>query len=54
MIKEKEQELFNRWRKERNYPTFMADGLFDEETWLKQDLKILSQLVMSNLMSVSK
>ena len=48
MMKEKERELFNRWRKERNYPTFMADGLFDEETWLKQDLKILYVLKEAN------
>lgn len=41
MIKEKEQALFEQWKNERNYPTFMSDGLFDEETWNKQDLKIL-------------
>lgn len=48
MIKEKERELFQRWRSEQGYPNFMADGLFDEETWNKQNIKILFVLKEAN------
>ena len=41
MIKEQEQALFAQWRAERGYPTFMKDGLFDEEAWSRQAVKIL-------------
>ncbi len=41
MIKEQEQALFEQWRAERGYPTFMKDGLFDEEIWNRQAVKIL-------------
>lgn len=48
MIKEKERELFQKWRSEQGYPNFMADGLFDEETWNKQNIKILFVLKEAN------
>ena len=48
MIKEKERELFKKWRSERKYSSFMADGLFDEETWIEQDIKILYVLKEAN------
>ena len=48
MIKEKERELFLQWRTDKNYPTFMYDGLFDEETWLRQSIKILYVLKEAN------
>lgn len=48
MIKEKEQVLFALWRRERNYSTFMSDGLFDEEGWIAQDVKILYVLKEAN------
>lgn len=48
MIKELEKKLFERWRNEQNYPNFMADGLFDEETWNGQHIKILFVLKEAN------
>lgn len=40
-IKKQEKELFEQWKKERNYPYFIEDGLFCEETWNEQSIKIL-------------
>lgn len=48
MLKEKERELFANWKEERGYEIFMADGLFDEETWRKQEIKILYILKEAN------
>ncbi len=40
-IESQEKQLFSRWRKERAYPYFIEDGLFCEEEWNKQRIKIL-------------
>lgn len=40
MIKEQEKRLFERWRTERGYPSFIADGVFDEKTWTAEPLKL--------------
>lgn len=48
MIKEREKELFRQWRAERGYSCFMADGLFDEEEWNRQDVRILYVLKEAN------
>lgn len=47
-IKNQEQQLFLKWRKERNYAYFMRDGLFCEEEWNKQSTKILYVLKEAN------
>ncbi len=47
-IKDQEQQLFVKWRKERNYAYFMRDGLFCEEEWNKQATKILYVLKEAN------
>ena len=48
MLKEKELELFSRWRKERKYEYFISDGILDEIEWNKQDYKILFVLKEEN------
>lgn len=48
MLKEKEFELFSRWRKERGYEYFISDGILDEIEWNKQDYKILFVLKEAN------
>ena len=48
MLKEKELELFSRWRKERRYEYFISDGILDEIEWNKQDYKILFVLKEAN------
>ncbi len=48
MIKENEKRLFMRWQQERGYSSFLTDGVFGEEEWLKQDLKILFVLKEAN------
>lgn len=48
MIKEKEEELFSRWKKEQNYEYFISDGVCDEEKWNEQNLKILFVLKEAN------
>lgn len=40
-IKNEEIELFNRWISQRDYVSFTFDGVFDEETYKNQDIKIL-------------
>ncbi len=47
-IKEKEKELFIQWKKKRGYDSFLEDGLFDEEEWNKQNIKILYVLKEAN------
>jgi len=39
-IKEREEELFQRWRTERGYDRFIKDGVFNEETWERQTVKL--------------
>lgn len=48
MIKEKEKLLFKSWKEERSYTSFWEDGLFDEEEWNKQTIKILYVLKEAN------
>lgn len=48
MLKEKESELFKRWRSERGYKYFISDGIFDEVEWNKQGIKILFVLKEAN------
>lgn len=48
MIKEKEKQLFDTWKNDRTYTSFMADGLFDEHEWEKQSIKILYVLKEAN------
>lgn len=40
-IKDKEAKLLTTWKLERGYPIFTFDGVFDEETYLKQATKVL-------------
>lgn len=47
-IKSKEQQLFEQWRRERCYDYFVKDGLFCEDEWNKQDIKILYVLKEAN------
>lgn len=48
MVKEKERQLFESWKKIRAYDSFMKDGLFDEQEWKKQTVKILYVLKEAN------
>lgn len=41
MLKEREKELFSRWKTERGYQYFISDGILDEEEWDRQKYKIL-------------
>ncbi len=40
-IKDNEKILFEKWKAERDYRSFTWDGVFDEQTYLSQPLKIL-------------
>lgn len=48
MIKEKEKQLFKNWKYERNYESFITDGLFDEDEWTRQTVRILYVLKEAN------
>lgn len=48
MIKETEKELFNEWKTNRGYDSFLEDGVFDEETYNNQNIKILYVLKEAN------
>lgn len=48
MLKEKEKVLFEKWRSEQKYDFFISDGIFDEDTYLKQKCKILFVLKEAN------
>lgn len=48
MLKEKEKELFSRWKAERGYNYFITDGILDEAEWNKQKYKILFVLKEAN------
>lgn len=48
MLKEKELELFSRWKAERGYKEFISDGILDETEWSKQEYKILFVLKEAN------
>jgi len=48
MIKEREKELFDKWKKERDYKYFITDGVLDETEWKNQDYKILFVLKEAN------
>lgn len=39
-IKEREEELFSQWKQVWSEPSFIEDGVFDEETWNKESYKI--------------
>lgn len=47
-VKDRESALFARWRAERGYPCFIRDGLFCEEAWSEQSVKILYVLKEAN------
>lgn len=47
-IKEQEKRLFDRWKSSRKYQYFIADGVFDETEWLRQERKILFVLKEAN------
>lgn len=48
MMKEMEKQLFETWKKDRAYDSFLEDGLFDEQEWKKQAVKILYVLKEAN------
>lgn len=48
MILEKQSQLFDRWQKEQGYPFFVRDGIFDEEIWKDEPLKITFVLKEAN------
>lgn len=48
MIKEMEKQLFEEWKQNRSYDSFMEDGLFDEQEWENQTTKILYVLKEAN------
>ena len=48
MLKEREKELFSRWKTERGYQYFISDGILDEEEWNRQNYKILFVLKEAN------
>lgn len=47
-IKEAEQHLFDEWKRERHYPYFIEDGVFDETVWQTQPYKVLFVLKEAN------
>lgn len=47
-IKEKERELFSVWKSEQQYSSFISDGVFDEECYNRQDIKLLFVLKEAN------
>ena len=47
-IKEKERELFKHWKERRGYDSFVADGIFDENVWNQQEIKITFVLKEAN------
>lgn len=47
-IKEREKNLFKRWKEERGYTSFVSDGVFDEEIWNQQKIKITFVLKEAN------
>lgn len=48
MIKKQQDQLFDRWQTERGYPFFVRDGVFDEDTWEAEPLKITFILKEAN------
>lgn len=48
MIKDREKVLFEEWKRKRNYQYFITDGVFDEDEWNKQSIKILFVLKEAN------
>ena len=48
MLKEQEQQLFQRWKKERGYTSFLSDGIFDESLWEQQSVKVTFVLKEAN------
>lgn len=48
MIKEKEKDLFSRWKAAKGCEYFISDGVCDEEEWNKQSFRILFVLKEAN------
>lgn len=48
MIKEAEKQLFKQWKADKQYDSFLEDGVFDEESWQRQTIKILFILKEAN------
>lgn len=40
-IRDKENELFERWQTAKNYKTFAKDGVIEPEQWVVEPYKIL-------------
>lgn len=40
MLKEQERQLFQRWKAEQSYSSFISDGIFDESLWAQQPVKV--------------
>ena len=47
-FEKREDALFEEWIKERNYSSFMKDGVIDEKTYFNEDTKILFVLKEAN------
>jgi len=47
-IRAEEDELFSRWKRERNYKFFVKDGVFKPEQWEKEPYKITFILKEAN------
>ena len=48
MIKEQEKQLFSSWEKDHTFDLFLKDGIFDEDEWNNQPIKILYVLKEAN------
>lgn len=48
LLKDREDQLFDRWRTERGYTSFMADGVPNEAVWDRQKWKITFVLKEAN------
>ena len=48
MLKEKERQLFQRWKAKQGYTAFISDGIFDEFLWREQSIKITFVLKEAN------
>lgn len=40
-LREKEYELFKKWKMDQKYDTFVNDGVFSPEQWEKEKIKII-------------
>lgn len=47
-IRARENELFERWKQERDYPYFIRDGVFNPSVWKNEKIKITFVLKEAN------